>query len=76
MAAKRLLISALATAGAVRGSGSYSPSTLETKEFSLALLADYAEAQGWPGVEGITAAHVEEYLYYLQTRPRWFGERG
>lgn len=58
-----------------RASNRYAPSTLTTKEFSLGLLAEYAEAQGWPGVAQITASHVEDYLVYLQERPRWFGER-
>ena len=35
----------------------------------------YAEEQGWPDVQGITAEHLEDYLAYLQDRARWFGER-
>ena len=39
-------------------------------------MAEYADAQKWPSVAGLTTSHIEEYLIYLQDRPRWFGERG
>lgn len=42
---------------------------------TLRLLADYAEAQGWPQTSGLSASHIEEYLVYLQERSRWFGQR-
>ena len=59
----------------LRASNRYVPRYLQELERALALLAEYAEGQGWPGVAGLTTSHLEEYLAYLQTRPRWFGER-
>ena len=59
----------------LRASNRYSPKYLTELESALALFARYAESQEWPGVEAITTSHVEEYLTYLQTRPRWFGEK-
>lgn len=53
----------------------YSPRYIEAMEMVLRLLLDYAEAQGWTGVSRLTASHLEEYLVYLQQRPRWFGAR-
>lgn len=44
-------------------------------EMTLRLLVDYAEARGWPEVSRLTVSHLEEYLVYLQQRPRWFGTR-
>ena len=44
-------------------------------DMSLRLLADYAELQGWPETSRLTTSHIEEYLVYLQERPRWFGKR-
>ena len=29
----------------------------------------------WPCIREITTEHLEDYLTYLQERPRWFGER-
>ena len=42
---------------------------------SLRLLADYGDAQRWPGIASLTASDIEEYLVYLQERPRLFKER-
>lgn len=44
-------------------------------EMCLRLLVDYAEAQRWPETSRLTASHIEEYLVYLQERPRWFNRR-
>ncbi len=57
-------------------SSRYSKSYLDSLEFSVALLADYGESKGWQDISSLTTGHPEEYLYYVQTRPRWFGERG
>ena len=51
----------------------YSPCYIEAMEMALRLLADYAEAQGWPQISGLSASRIEEYLVYLQERSRWFG---
>lgn len=59
----------------LRASNRYAPRYLESLEFSLALLADYAEAHNWPSIPDVTTAHLEQYLVHLQQRPRWFGER-
>ena len=59
----------------LKASNRYSKTYLDSLEQTLALASLYAEEQGWPPVAGITTAHVEEYLAYLQTRPRWFGDR-
>lgn len=59
----------------LKASNRYSYRYLESLEFSIALLAAYAEGQVWPAVADLTTGHLEEYLTYLQTRPRWFGER-
>ena len=67
-AAKRFITS-------LRASNRYSPHYLSALEFSLAILADYAEQSEWPGVGELGPEHLEQYLAYLQTRPRWFGER-
>ena len=48
---------------------------LETLEGTLALFAVFAEEQGWPAIADVTAGRIEEYLGYVQTRPRWFGQR-
>ena len=55
--------------------GNRSRKYLEGLELSLALLANYAEAHAWPPLPDVTTAHLEEYLAYLQDRPRWFGTR-
>ena len=60
----------------LRASNRYSKSYLDSLELSVALLAHYGESEGWPDVASVTTGHLEEYLYYVQTRPRWFGERG
>lgn len=52
----------------------YSPRYIGSVEMCLRFLADYAEAQGWLPVSEITATHLEEYLVYLQERPRWVGK--
>ena len=59
----------------LRASGRYSERYIEALEFSLALLANYSEENAWPPVNELATAHIEEYLAYLQGRPRWFGER-
>jgi site-specific recombinase XerD len=59
----------------LKASNHYSKMYLDALEQTLALASLNAEEQGWPPVAGITTAHVEEYLTYLQTRPRWFGDR-
>lgn len=59
----------------LRASNRYSPKYLTELESALALFARYAESQEWPSVASITTAHVEDYLAYLQVRPRWFGDR-
>ena len=68
-AGQRFLIS-------LRASSSYSPAYLESLGVSLGLLSAYAEENDWPGVAGITADHIEEYLIHLQERPKWFGAQG
>ena len=60
----------------LRASNRYAPSYLDSLETALGLLCSYAEEQHWPPARDITTSHIEEYLVYLQTRPRWFGERG
>ncbi len=67
-AAKGFLIS-------LRASNRYAPSYLEDLERSLAFLATYAEAEGWPAVHHLTTFHIETYLASFQSRTRWFGER-
>lgn len=59
----------------LRASNRYSPKYLTELESALALFTQYAESQEWPGASSITTSHVEEYLAYLQVRPRWFGNR-
>ena len=59
----------------LKASNRYSKSYLDSLELSIALLADYGERQGWPDIASLTTSHLEEYLYYVQTRPKWFGER-
>ena len=59
----------------LKASNHYSPGYLASLETSVALVAVYAEEQGWPCVRGIATEHLEEYFMYLQERDRWFGER-
>ena len=59
----------------LRASNRYSPAYLEALERTIALVALYAEEQGWPNVPYITISHLEEYLAYFQNRPIYFGER-
>ena len=59
----------------LKASNGYSASYLDSLERTVALVAFFAEEHGWPPVRGITTGHIEEYLTYLQTRPRWFGAR-
>jgi len=68
-AAKGFLIS-------LRSSGGIRATSTKTLENALGLLTTYAGEQDWPGLQGITTSHLEEYLAYLQRRPKWFGERG
>ena len=51
----------------------YEKPSVDALEFALGLLATYAEDQEWPGVQSLTTSHIEDYLTYLRTRPRWFG---
>ena len=59
----------------LKASNRYSASYLGSLERTIALLAVYSEEQHWSGVSTITTSHLEEYLSYLQDRPRWFGTR-
>ena len=59
----------------LKASNGYSPGYIASLETTVAMASPYAEGQGWPDVQEITAEHVEEYLSYLQDRTRWFGER-
>ena len=59
----------------LRASNRYAPSYLDALEAALAFLSSYGEENDWPAVDGVTTAHIEEYLNYLQDRPRWFGQR-
>lgn len=53
-----------------------SESYLETFEITLALFANFAEDQGWPLIADVTADRIEDYLAYVRSRPRWFGQPG
>ena len=59
----------------LKASNRYSEGYLASLETTLAMVALYAEEQGWPGVREISADHLEDYFAYLQGRIRWFGER-
>ena len=59
----------------LKASNHYTSGYLDSLETSVALSALYAEEQAWPCVREITTEHLEDYLTYLQERPRWFGER-
>ena len=59
----------------LKASGRHAESYLDSLERTVALAALFAEEHTWPAVKHITTTHIEEYLAYLQTRPRWFGER-
>jgi site-specific recombinase XerD len=59
----------------LKASNRYSESYLDSLERTVALVAFYSEEHDWPPVGGITTAHIEEYLTYLQSRHRWFGTR-
>ena len=59
----------------LKASNRYSDGYLASLETTVAMVALYAEEQGWPDVQEITTEHLEEYLSYLQDRVRWFGER-
>jgi site-specific recombinase XerD len=59
----------------LRASNRYSPKYLDGLEQTIGFLATYADENRWPGVEHITTSHIEEYLTWLQTRERWFGDR-
>ena len=60
----------------LKTSNGYTDSYLDVLERSVALLASYAEDAEWPPIGDLTTSHVEEYLIYLQERPRWFGAQG
>ena len=59
----------------LKASNRYSEGYLASLETTTAMTALYAEEQGWPGVQGITTEHLEDYLAHLQDRVGWFGER-
>ena len=59
----------------LKASNRYSPGYLASLEMTVAMVALYAEEQGWPDLQEITTEHLEEYFSYLQDRERWFGER-
>ncbi len=59
----------------LKASNRYTQGYLDNLELALALLAEFSESQDWPGIPNITTGHIEDYLLYLQRRPRWFGER-
>ncbi len=59
----------------LRASGRYKETYLSALSDALAYLGDFADENDWPGVAGITTAHIEEYLVYLRFRPKWFGAR-
>lgn len=40
----------------------------------LRFLTNYAESHYWPEISELTASRIEEYLVYIQERPRWFGK--
>ena len=52
-----------------------SPSYRVSLEITIALFATFAEDQGWSTIADVNASRIEEYLVYVQTRPRWFGDR-
>jgi site-specific recombinase XerD len=52
----------------------YSPRYIEAMEMSLRFFADYAEQHSWPEISQLAAAHIEQYLVYLQERPRSVGK--
>ena len=59
----------------LKASNRYSEGYLGSLETTIAMVALYAEEQGWPDVQDIITEHIEDYLAYLQGRIRWFGER-
>ena len=59
----------------LKASNRYSEGYLASFETAVAMVAQYAEEQGWPDVPEIATEHIEDYLAYLQDRLRWFGER-
>ena len=59
----------------LKSSNRYSLGYLVNLESALALLAEFAEASGWSHIQEASTSHVEKYLLYPQTRPRWFGHR-
>ena len=59
----------------MQAAGRCTDRTIESYEFSLSLLATYADRQRWPAASVITTDHIVAYLVYLRTRPRWFGDR-
>lgn len=59
----------------LRASANLTERSIESLEFTVGLLANFADEQAWPDVADLTVSHLEEYLAYLQARPLWFGER-
>ena len=59
----------------LKASNRYSEEYLDSLETTVAMVALYAEKEGWSNVQEITTEHIEDYLAYLQDRTRWFGER-
>lgn len=54
----------------LRAAGRTSQSYHNSLETTVALLADFAEDNEWPGLGAITTAHIEEYLIFLRNRPK------
>ena len=81
MVSDNILVRKLPLREAVRGylislkASRYSPRYIETMEMSLRFLTDYGEAHGWSESSQLLTSHIEEYLVYLQERPRWFNSR-
>ena len=51
----------------------YEKPSVDALDFALGLLATYDEDHDWPSANFITTSHIEDYLTFLRTRPRWFG---
>ena len=60
----------------LKASNRYSASYLDSLERTIAMAALFSEERQWPTVSAIATGHIEEYLIYLQERPKWFGTRG
>ena len=57
-----------------RASGSVKPGTLESLEYTLALVSSFADANDWPDCQSVTTEHIEEYLAFFQNRRLWDGK--